>query len=72
MENRINRRSFATRMSLAGIAAFIPEKGIQKKPVKNKPGSEYLRLSLNAFSFNDLLLARKITTDDVLDFCAKT
>lgn len=59
-------------MSLAGIAAFLPETAIQKKPVRNKSGTEHLRLSLNAFSFNDLLLARKITIDDVLDFCAKT
>jgi sugar phosphate isomerase/epimerase len=35
------------------------------------PGS-HLRLSLNAYSFNDMLMKKQISKDEVLTFCAKT
>ena len=67
---KLNRRSFARNIAMAGIAAGMPvinSDGIRAAV----PSNDYLKISLNAFSFNDLLLARKITIDDVLDFCAR-
>ena len=69
-KNRINRRSFARNIAMAGVAASLPVSEIIAKPVSTS-GTGHLKISLNAFSFNDLLLAGKITIDDVLDFCAK-
>jgi len=69
----ISRRSFAGRLSRAGLAAVtVPGTVLQKRDNKPVKESDHLKISLNAFSFNDLLLARKITIDDVLDFCART
>lgn len=57
---------------MAGIAAAtLPVSGLKGIALPVTSGTDHLKLSLNAFSFNDLLLARKITIDDVLDFCAK-
>ncbi len=69
----ISRRSFAGRLSMAGLAAAtVPGTVLQKRDNKPVKESGHLKISLNAFSFNDLLLARKITIDDLLDFCART
>ncbi len=70
-KNRINRRSFARNIAMAGVAATLPVNKISSEPAIASTGMNHLKISLNAFSFNDLLLAGKITIDDVLDFCAK-
>lgn len=58
---------------MAGLAAAaLPVVDLKEKPVSSVSGTGHLKISLNAFSFNDLLLAKKITIDDVLEFCAKT
>ena len=56
-------------IALAGVAAAALPLADLKEPGS---GTDHLRISLNAFSFNDLLLAKKMTIDDLLDFCAKT
>jgi sugar phosphate isomerase/epimerase len=71
-DKKLDRRSFTRNVALAGIAAAaLPVTTLSKKQEPGGNGTEHLRLSLNAFSFNDLLLAKKISIDDVLDFCAK-
>jgi len=67
----LNRRTFTRNIALAGVAATLPVNIIQQKPNEKVSGTGHLKISLNAFSFNDLLLAKKITIDDVLDFCAR-
>lgn len=57
---------------MAGAAyAALPVSELNKNPETSVSGADHLKLSLNAFSFNDFLLAKKITIDDVLEFCAK-
>ncbi|HTI91697.1 MAG TPA: sugar phosphate isomerase/epimerase family protein [Puia sp.] len=48
----------------AGIAGEVPGQAAPPPPKK-------LKTSLNAFSFNDPLLAGKMTISDMLDFCAE-
>lgn len=73
--HKLDRRSFARNVALAGVAAAVPVSELSSNPFRTFPaitGTEHLKISLNAFSFNDLLLTGKMTIDDVLDFCAKT
>lgn len=71
-DNKLNRRSFTRNVALAGIAAAaLPVTTLSQKQEPGGKGTDHLKISLNAFSFNDLLLAKKISIDDVLDFCAK-
>lgn len=56
---------------MAGLAATLPVPAMIANPAVSVSGACHLKISLNAFSFNDLLLAKKITIDDVLDFCAR-
>jgi sugar phosphate isomerase/epimerase len=69
--SKFSRRSFARNIAMAGVAAALPVRKLNAEPAISSPGTDHLKISLNAFSFNDLLLARKINIDDVLDFCAK-
>lgn len=71
-DKKLNRRSFTRNLALAGAAAALPVVDLMAKPLSSVSGTGHLRISLNAFSFNDLLLAKKMTIDDVLEFCAKT
>ncbi|MBK9390916.1 MAG: sugar phosphate isomerase/epimerase [Bacteroidetes bacterium] len=68
---KINRRSFTRNISMAGLAATLPVPAMIANSAVSVSGAGHLKISLNAFSFNDLLLAKKITIDDVLDFCAR-
>jgi len=70
-KNKINRRGFTRNIAMAGVAAALPVSDIFAKQAISATGTDHLKISLNAFSFNDLLLAKKISIDDVLDFCAK-
>ena len=68
----INRRTFTRNIAVAGVAAAVlPLNKSEIKAIAAGSSSGHLKISLNAFSFNDLLLAKKITIDNVLDFCAK-
>lgn len=58
---------------MAGVAAAaLPIIDLKENAISSVSGTGHLKISLNAFSFNDLLLSKKITIDDVLEFCAKT
>jgi sugar phosphate isomerase/epimerase len=73
MSNQINRRQFAKSAAIAGIASFAVPSGVSANseiPQAKAPG--YLKLSLNAYSFDKPLRAGTMTIDDLLDFCAKT
>lgn len=71
-ETKLDRRSFTRNIAIAGVAAALPMNSIQNKQSEKDSGTGHLKISLNAFSFNNLLLSNKITIDDLLDFCAKT
>jgi sugar phosphate isomerase/epimerase len=76
MRKSINRREFARSAALAGVASFgLPAMGANGSDTR-KPDSgrkqDYLKLSLNAFSFDKPLRSREMSLDDLLDFCAKT
>jgi sugar phosphate isomerase/epimerase len=70
-KSKLDRRSFTRNIALAGVAAALPVNINNEKTTVSVVGTDHLKISLNAFSFNDLLLAKKITIDDVLDFCAR-
>lgn len=69
-ENKLNRRNFTRSITMAGFAAAMPviNQGETRPEV---PGNNFLKISLNAYSFNVLLLSKKITIDDLLDYCAR-
>ncbi len=70
-KSKLNRRSFTRNLAIMGVASTLPVSEILAKPSNSASGTDHLKISLNAFSFNDLLLSKKITIDDVLDFCAR-
>lgn len=62
-----NRRNFLTALpaiSLARAVPFSEDFGTKK--------DNRFRLSLNAYSFNDMLMKKKISKSEILEFCAKT
>ena len=70
--HKLDRRSFTRNIAMAGItAATLPVSELRGSSLPVTSTTDHLKLSLNAFSFNDLLLAKSITIDDVLEFCAK-
>lgn len=70
---KTDRRNFTRTLTLAGFSAFIPGDPKIKTEQENTPVSKSaLKISLNAYSFNSLLTAGKMTIDDMLDFCAET
>jgi len=76
MKKLFNRRDFARRTAMAGVASFgmplfIPDSGPDVKQASGK-NPEYLKISLNAFSFDKPLRSGEMSLDDVLDFCART
>lgn len=76
MNDKINRRNFTSKMALAGIGVttmpvFVAAGRKVTKPSQTE-GSKGLKVSLNAYSFNNPLRAGTMTIDDLLEFCAKT
>ncbi len=74
MKSNIKRRSFlktllaTPALTTTGILLDLgPAKSQNKIP---GPGGSNLKISLNAFSFNEPLRNKSITLDDLLDFCA--
>ncbi len=62
----INRRDFIT------MVPAIPAIGINVPISSGSPTPPRFRLSLNAYSFNDMLMKKKISKAELLAFCAKT
>ena len=69
-ERRKFLRSMITASALTGMGNFSLA---DAKLIKQATGSENNRfkISLNAYSFNELLRTGKTTLDDILEFCAK-
>ncbi len=77
----MHRKNFLTSLlgipaiASAGLGASSPSPGAAPAPAAPRPAAtpastKKLKTSLNAFSFNDPLLAGKMTISDLLDFCA--
>jgi sugar phosphate isomerase/epimerase len=69
-DKKLNRRSFTRNMVMAGFATALPAINTDGTHAR-LPADSHLKISLNAYSFNDLLLSKKITIDDLLDYCAR-
>ena len=69
MKNPTARRHFIKSFMLTPV---LPTLGtISLKNIAEKSTKGYLKTSLNAFSFNDPLMAKTMNLDDLLDFCAE-
>ncbi len=73
MKNSESRRNFmksliAVPFIASGLPSFSTETG---KPAVNKKFGHKFKLSLNLYSFNSLLLEKKVDLFDMLDFCAQ-
>ncbi len=62
-----NRRNFLTALPAISLARAVPF----TDDITTKKGTRF-RLSLNAYSFNDMLMKKKISKDELLEFCANT
>ena len=62
-----NRRNFLTALPAISLARAVPF----SEDISSKKANR-LRLSLNAYSFNDLLMKKKISKTEILEFCANT
>ena len=62
-----NRRNFLTALPAISLARAVPF----TDDITTKRGNRF-RLSLNAYSFNDMLMKKKISKDELLEFCANT
>lgn len=69
MKNQTARRNFIKSMVLA--PALTSFGTIQAVNSVGSPKKGFLKTSLNAFSFNEPLMAKTMNLDDLLDFCAE-
>ena len=65
--SNLNRRNFLTALPAISLARAVPF----SEDFTTKKGNPF-RLSLNAYSFNDMLMKKKISKDELLEFCANT
>ena len=63
----LNRRNFLTALPAISLVRAVPFS--KDNPSKKE---NHFRLSLNAYSFNDMLIKKKISKNELLEFCAKT
>jgi sugar phosphate isomerase/epimerase len=63
----LNRRNFLTALPAISLARAVPFSEDFAPKKENR-----LRLSLNAYSFNDMLMKKKISKAEILEFCANT
>ena len=69
MKNNTARRSFVKSLIFAPVlTSFTPN---STRHIAENPKKGYLKMSLNAFSFNEPLMAKTMNLDDLLDFCAE-
>lgn len=64
---QFNRRNFLTALPAISLARAVPFSDVTPSKKEN-----HFRLSLNAYSFNDMLMKKKISKDELLEFCANT
>jgi sugar phosphate isomerase/epimerase len=74
MNNYIKRRNFLKTIlaspTLATAGTLLTAQQLQAKDKIKKAAGSKLRISLNAYSFNEPLRNGSMTLDDLLDFCA--
>ena len=63
----LNRRNFLTALPAISLARAVPFSEDFATKKENR-----FRLSLNAYSFNDMLMKKKISKAEILEFCANT
>ena len=63
----LNRRNFLTALPAISLARAVPFSEDFAPKKENR-----FRLSLNAYSFNDMLMKKKISKAEILEFCANT
>lgn len=63
----LNRRNFLTALPAISLARAVPFSEDFASKKENR-----FRLSLNAYSFNDMLMKKKISKAEILEFCANT
>ena len=69
MKNNTARRSFVKSLIFAPVLTSFTPNGTRH--IAENPKKGYLKMSLNAFSFNEPLMAKTMNLDDLLDFCAE-
>ncbi|HKE29985.1 MAG TPA: sugar phosphate isomerase/epimerase family protein [Bryobacteraceae bacterium] len=63
------RRFLAGSLAAASALALGPDRALAHGEVRRRAGTK-LKIGLNSYSFNQPLLAGKMTLDDVIDYCA--
>jgi sugar phosphate isomerase/epimerase len=73
MKNYHSRRKFLQSALTVPLAAFVlPAFSVEPgNPAVSKNFGHHFKISLNLYSFNSLLMEKKIDLFDVLDFCAR-
>jgi sugar phosphate isomerase/epimerase len=71
MKNSIPRRNFMKSLVAVPFIATGFNAISAKSPAVDKKSGSKLKLSLNLYSFNSLLMEKKVDLFDMLDFCAK-
>ena len=69
MKNPTARRHFIKSLMLTPALTMVGTANVLN--VNEKPTKGHLKTSLNAFSFNEPLMAKTMNLDDLLDFCAE-
>jgi len=69
--NHLNRRQFISSATLASGLAFCPTELLFPMDKIKRLSKPKIRVGLNAYSFNDPLLAKTITIDEMIEFCAQ-
>lgn len=71
----LSRRNFTRTIAMTGIGSFGFPLFNRENPVSENPASlvapEYLKIGLNAFSFDKPLKEGKMSLSDLLDYCAR-
>lgn len=67
-----SRRNFLNTIPLLAAAPLLSAKGEETQQQLASTNWDHLKLSLNAYSFNDMLMKKQISKHEVLEFCAKT
>lgn len=71
MKNKSARRDFVKSLLIApSFFSLDTMEKIAGKPTRQEQKTSKLKISLNAYSFNDPLRAKTMSLDDLIDFCA--
>jgi sugar phosphate isomerase/epimerase len=68
--NHLNRRQFIATSAMASGMAFCPTELVFPIDKIKRLSKPKVRVGLNAYSFNDPLIAKTMTISDMIEFCA--